>query len=54
MAISFYNNPMLYIKMLGRGKQDKFKKILFNMNSIIQINEDDFYNVIRNIRQIIA
>lgn len=48
------DNPMLYIKMLGRGKQDKFKKILFNMNSIVQINENDFYSVIRNIRQIIA
>ena len=48
------DNSSMYIKMLGRGKQDKYKKILFDMNSIVKIDESDFYSLIRNIRQIIA
>lgn len=47
-------NFNIYLKMLGRGKQDKLKKILFDLNSTIDISEYDYWSVIRNIRQIIA
>ena len=48
------DNASMYLKMLGRGKQDKYKKILFDLNSIISITECDYYSVVRNIKQIIA
>lgn len=48
------NNSNLYIKMLGRGKQDKLKKILFDLNSTIEVSEVEYYSLVRNIRAIIA
>lgn len=48
------DNSNMYLKMLGRGKQDKFKKVLFDLNSTVSVTEYDYWSVVRSIRQIIA
>ncbi len=48
------NYANMYLKMLGRGKQEKLKKILFDLNSIVEVSEVEYYSLVRNIRGIIA
>lgn len=52
--LSQSDNAAMYLKMLGRGKQNKFKKILFDLNSIVNVSEFNYWSVVRNIRQIIV
>lgn len=49
--LSENENKNLYLKMLGRDKQEKFKNMLFNTEKVT-ITENDFYSLIYKVREI--
>jgi len=53
ILLSENSNCNQYLKMLGRVMQDKIKKILYHENSIVSVQEFEFYNLISSIRSII-
>lgn len=44
-------NKNIYLKMLGRVKQDKFKKLLYNC-SMLDISAVDFFSVVKSIKEL--
>lgn len=46
-------NANIYLKMLGRVKQEKFSKLLFN-SVMLDISIYDFFDIIKKIKQIYA